>query len=349
MKQISENNVYNKKSKKIMNLNYFKIQYHLVLVFAIAMWTSFKAQAQPVPSIEENIPFLVTFGPKAETLWGDNDFSQIWFFQVPETYKGLVYIRVFDPDVGGMYDEVNGVFDTRMLYSVYGGKDSFTHPDMKEVNPKKNYKTGNLLASKVFGVDSKFDNNWYTFGPFDPTKGEYYPRYGSYIFKVICEGIEGDDGNMYRYFMSTSATENIPIEGGNAFTYEYTFRLHNDPKQISHIYPYVDTDVIKIKTENFDWDNDGNIRVTSEVRREQMINVSGDNVWATTEFYIKDEEKGKSLDFQFIKRTNPVVNNNNVVITVRNQYGELMKFYSSPIGGVPKFKYTIDVQKKPKQ
>jgi len=331
-----------------MNFNYFKILFIKVL-FAIAVNASFNALAQPVPSAEENIPFLVTFGPKAETFWGDNDFSQIWFFLVPETYKGMVYIRVFDPDIGGANDELNGVFDTRMLYSVYGGKDAFSHPDMKEVNPKKNFKTGNLLASKVFGVDPKYDNNWYTFGPFDPTKGEHDPKYGSYIFKVICEGIEGDDGNMYRYFMSTSATENIPIEGGNAFAYEYTFRLHDDPKQVSHIYPYVEPEVIKIKTDNFDWDNDGKIRVTSEVRREQMMNVSGDNVWASTEFGILDGEKGKSLDFQFIKKTNPVVKNNNVVITVRNQYGEVMKFYSSPIGGVPKYKYGIEVQKNPKQ
>ena len=60
-----------------------------------------------------------------------------------------------------------------------------------------------------------------------------------------------------------------------------------------------------------------------------------------------DGEKGKSLDFQFIKQTSPIVKNNNVVITVRKQNGELMKFYSSPIGGVPKYKYGIEVQKKP--
>ena len=247
-----------------MNFTFFRIKLHVVLVIAIAMIASFNVQAQPVPSTDENIPFLVTFGPKAEKLWGDNDFSQIWFFLVPETYKGMVYIRVFDPEVGGANDELNGVFDTRVLYSVYGGKDAYTHTDAQEVNPKRNYKTGNLLASRPFGVDTKLDNNWYTFGPFDPTKGEHYPRWGCYIFKVICEGIEGDDGNMYRYFMSTSATENIPIEGGNAFTHEYTFRLHDDPKQISHIYPYIDPETTKMKTENFDWDNDGDIRVTSE-------------------------------------------------------------------------------------
>lgn len=317
------------------------------VVFVCMMLASFNIQGQAVPSEEENIPFLVTFGKKADPAWGDNDFSQIWFFLVPETYKEMVYIRVFDPDVGGMWDELKGAWDTKVTYSIYGGKDAYTHPDAQEVNPKaKNFKTGALLQTKTFGVDPKYDNNWYSFGPFNPSQGEYYPKYGCYIFKVICEGVEGDDGNMYRYFMSTSATENIRIEGGNAFTHEYTFRLHDNPKEVSHIYPYVDPEATQIMTDNFDWDNDGSIRVTSEVRREQAINVSGENIWKKTIFAVLDGEQGKSLDFQFVKRKDPVVKNNNVVITVRNQKGELMKFFSSPIGGVPKYKYKGQVTSK---
>ena len=319
------------------------------IIIVCSILVAINLQGQPVPSPEENIPWLVTFGKKSDTSWGDNDFSQIWFFVVPETYKGQVFIRVFDPDVGGANDELNGVFDSKMQYSIYGGKDAYTHPDAQDVNPKKSFKTGTLLITKIFGVDPNYDNKWYSFGPFAPTQGEHYPKYGGYIFKVICEGIDGDDGNMYRYFMSTSGTANIPIEGGNAFTHEYTFRLHDNPNEVSHIYPYVDHESTKIRTENFDWDDDGFIRVTSEVRREQSIYVSGDNVWVPTEFAVMEDEKGKSLDFQFIKRKNPVVKNNNVVITVRNQKGDLLKFYSSPIGGVPKYKYGIEGQKEPKK
>ena len=318
------------------------------VVLAVLMSASFDTKGQAIPSEEENIPFLVTFGKKSDTSWGDNDFSQIWFFMVPETYKGMVYIRVFDPDVGGMHDELNGVFDTKMTYSIYGGKDAYTHEEAQKVNPKGKYKTGNLLTSRTFGVDPKYDNNWFSFGPFDPTQGEYYPKYGCYIFKVICEGIDGDDGNMYRYFMSTSATANIPIEGGNGFTHEYTFRLHDNPKEVSHIYPYIDPETTNLLTANFDWDDDGIIRVTSEERREQLCAVSGDNVWAETKFAIMEGEKGKSLDFQFIKSKSPVIKSNNVVITVRNQKGELLKFYSSPIGGVPRYKYDILGRKKTK-
>ncbi len=315
-------------------------------IFVVLLFIGFNVQAQAVPSEEENIPFLMTFGKKAEIKWGDDDFSQTFFFVVPETYKGMVYIRVFDPDTGGAFDEINGFFDTKMQYSVYGGKEAFTHPDAQGIQPEGNYKSGNLLATKTFGVDPKYDNKWYTFGPFNPTEGELVPKYSSYIFKVICDGVAGDDGNMYRYFLSTSANENIPIEGGNAFSYEYSFRMHDNPKEVSHIYPYIDHECIKVQQQNFDWDNDGMIRVSSEVRREQFCLVSGENVWAVSDFAIMEGEKGKSLDFQFIKKqTPPPVKNNNVVINVRNQRGELLQFYSSPIGGVPKYQYKAGARK----
>jgi hypothetical protein len=313
------------------------------LLFLIA---GFQMIAQPVPAEDENIPHLMTFGPKAETSWGDDDFSQTFFFVIPEEHTSPIFIRVFDPDVGGEVDEINGYWDTKISYSVYGGTDAFRDEDAKGIDPVGNYRSGNLLASKVFGENPRYDNNWYTFGPFNPTEGELAKEYGGYIFKVICEGVEGDDGNMYRYFLSTSPSENKRIEGANAFAYEYSFRMHNDPNEVSHIYPYIDDRTISVVQKNFDWDNDGMIRVVSVARQGLLCKVSGDDVWAQNQFKILDEEIGTSLDFQFIKRKNPPVKNNNVVISVKNQYGELLPFYTIPIGGVPKYKYSIGVKKK---
>jgi len=203
--------------------------------------------SQPVPAGDENIPYLMTFGPKAETSWGDDDYSQTFFFMIPENYKGAVYIRVYDPEIGGDVDELNGTWDTQMVYSVYGGKGAYSDPDARETDPKGNYKSGNLLATKTFAFNAKYEKNWYSFGPFNPTDGEYDKQFASYIFKVICDGITGDDGNLYRYYLSTSSTENKPIEGANAFAFEYSFRMHDNPKEVSHIYPYVDDKTITVK------------------------------------------------------------------------------------------------------
>src|SRR5690606_7220466 len=81
-----------------------------------------KLSGQAVPGREENIPFLVTFGRLGETSWGDDDFYQVFFFTVPKEYTGQFFIRIFDPDVGGEHDEIQGEFNTRTFFGVYGGK-----------------------------------------------------------------------------------------------------------------------------------------------------------------------------------------------------------------------------------
>lgn len=318
----------------------------LILVFLGLLVPDF--YGQPVPARDENIPYLMTFGGggKRETSWGDDDFSQTFFFVIPEEFTDPVYIRVFDPDIGGEIDEINGYWDTEIEYSIYGGKGAYSDPDARETQPTGNYRSGTLLAAKTFGEDAYFDNNWYTFGPFNPSEGEYTEKYQGHIFKIITEGKGGDDGNLYRYFLSTSFDENIDVEGANAFTYEYSFRMWNTPENVSHIYPFIDEECISVKQENFDWDNDGVIRVVSVARKGQLVKVSGEDEFVESEFNIFEEEVGKSLDFQFIKQRTPfVVINNNVVISVRNQYGELMPFFTIPIGGVPKYKYNIQVRK----
>lgn len=293
--------------------------------------------AQPVPAAEENIPFLVTFGKEADKKWGDDDFSQVFFFKVKKELKTPIYIRVFDPDCSGQHDEMNGQFNTMTKFSIYGGAGCITNPDATGTDPVGGYNSGDLLGTKTFGSKTEYDNAWYTFGPFNPSEGEYSAKFGGYIFKVISEGIKGDDGNLYRYFMSSEPDKNVSLEGGNAFTFEYTFRLHKEPYQTSHIYPYIDDKVISVEQRNFDWDGDGYIKICSVATLGNEVAVSGDNNWSQSVYKIKDPERGKSLDIQFTKNNKIMVNNNNVVFSIRNQYGELLPFFVVPIGGVPKF------------
>lgn len=321
--------------RSLLDKNSLKYLLTVGVTGLILLFFPFLSGAQPVPAKVENIPHLVTFGKNAETSWGDDDFCNIFFFIVPKSYHDPFYIRVYDPDTGGEVDEINGFFNTKTEFSVYGGEGCWTD----DIDPSGTFRNGNLLASKTFGLSPEYDTSWYTFGPFNPTEGEYAEEFQGYIFKIITLGVDGDDGNLYNYYLSTSADKNLPIEGGDAFTYEYGFRLWNDTVNISHIYPYVDNRVVSIKQTNFDWDSDGEIRTVTVARLYQLNKVSGEDEWAESEFKIVDKEKNTSFDFQFIKRKDPLVRNNNVVISVRNQYGELLPFHTVPIGGVPKFQY----------
>lgn len=320
----------------------------LLLVFPVfsELW------GQPVPGKDENIPFLVTFGKEGKTSWGDNDFYQIFFFSIPKDYTKPFYIRVFDPDCGGENDEIQGEFNTKTKYSIYGGKgvDPDRNEESRGLNKGMNFKSGNLLTSKIFGGEAKFDNKYFTFGPFNPAEGDFNAKWNSYMFKIVSEGIAGDDGNLYKYFLSSDELNNVQIEGANAFTYAYHFRMWNDFRSVAHIYPYIDTGIVYIKQTNFDWDNDGNILVVSRYKQGISVPISNEDDEKVSSILIEPPEVNSSFDFQFHKRQGELVKNNNVVIKLENQRGDAVKFYSSPIGGVPFYQPKVGYEKvKPKK
>jgi ribosomal protein L24 len=142
--------------------------------------------------------------------------------------------------------------------------------------------------------------------------------------------------------LSNDPNNNIKVEGANPFTYEYTFRLHDNAGSVSHIYPFISKEVVTIEVHTFDFDNDGWGRIVSVAKKSEQIEVSGDNHWITSKHQIIEQEKNTSLDIQLIKKE--TIKNNNVVFYIKNQYGTLLPFYPSPIGGVPKYSYKIGVR-----
>jgi hypothetical protein len=306
-----------------------------VLIISFILIGRIALFSQSAPAVDENIPYLITFGGNALTSWGDDDFCQIFYCIVPPLQTGPVYIRVYDPDTGGELDELKGEFNTIVNFSIYGGNDCWSDTIAPGLNKTGNFKSGYLLASKSFGVDPKYDKKWYTFGPFNPSEGKYVEKLGGRVFKIIALGISGDDGNIYKYFLSTSPVDNIPVEGGNWFTYKYHFRFSDDQKHVCQIYPFVDDKTISIQISNFDWDNDGTIRIFSVAKNGIFCDISGEDNWVVREFPIVAEEKNSTIEIQFTKNQTVQVRNNNVAIIVRNQYGISLPFYVVPIGGVP--------------
>ncbi len=71
-----------------------------------------------------------------------------------------------------------------------------------------------------------------------------------------------------------------------------------------------------------------------------------DDHWEDDDLRIQEEEIGTSFDFRFVK-ARPLVRHNNVVVNVRNQFGDAMPFYSIPIGGVPTYKGEVELTPLP--
>lgn len=315
-----------------------------ILVIPFLVFFNVVTFSQSAPASDENIPYLVTFGANSKTSWGDDDFCQIFFILVPSSQTEPVYIRVFDPDTGGELDEQKGDYNTVVSFSVYGGNGCWSDKEAQSIDPIGNYKSGILLSKKNFGVDKNFDMKYFTFGPFNPFEGEYIEKFDSRVFKIIAQGESGDDGNLYRYFLSSSPDADKEIEGGNIFTYEYTFRLPNDQNEVSQIYPYVDDKTISIEVSNFDWDNDGVIKIISVAKNGILCDISGEDNWIKRKFPILEEEKNSTVEIQFVKNKKTRIINNNVVVVVRNQYGVSLPFFVVPIGGIPVYTPKIRMQ-----
>lgn len=311
-------------------------------MIAIFLFLSLNGFTQRIPNETENIPYMVTFGNEAPASWGDDDFTQVFFFIIPSQYTEPVYLRVFDPDVGGEIDELKGEWNTLTRIAIYGGNGAHSEKDAKKVEPVGNYKSGNLLDSRTFGNEPRYDGEWYTFGPFNPIEGEKDPEIpDGRIFKVITEGVSGDDGNLYQYFLSADPDVNEEIEGSNAFTYEYSVRLPTNSGEVSHIYPFIDKNVISITQHNFDFDNDGELVIYSTVKNRHKMKKSGNLAWSSSVHQITKEEQNSTIEIQIIKQGKP---NNNMVFFLRNQFDEAIKFYAIPIGGPPRFKYIINLE-----
>lgn len=313
-----------------------------LIVLAALLFIVNNLWSQAIPSEDEKIPYFTTFSKNAKLSFGDDDFVQIVFFVVPEKSNDPFYVRVYDPDNGGTVDEkVNG-FNSKTKFSFYGGKGAHSDKAAQELSPKGNYKSGVFITGKTFAEDPALDGKWYEFGPFNPKEGELQPDYGGYVFKMVVEGLEGDDGNLYKLFLSSQKDKNVKVEGANSFYYEYTFRLEEKAGYVGHIYPYVTKGVIEVDISTFDYDNAGTIRVVSVEKKGEMFASETEGVWAQVKFKIEEKEIGTSLDIQFINKKE--VKNNNVAVYITNQYGEAMPFYSQPIGGVPKYKYNIKMK-----
>lgn len=76
--------------------------------------------AQPLNAQVLDRAPLVTFGPAAGADEGDDDFSQTFYIEVPADTAGPLYIRVYDPDTGGVLDERLEDWNTAVRYRLIG-------------------------------------------------------------------------------------------------------------------------------------------------------------------------------------------------------------------------------------
>lgn len=301
---------------------------NLLILYMCSLLSFF---SQGIPTKESNIDYIVTYGKEASNSLGDDDNSQVFFITLPTSYINKFYVRVYSPGANSKIDvkaSNNSVFE----FLVYGG-DSVFNEASRNHNPIIGYDKGDLLESEKF--DKEADTSWVSLGPFNPRDGGVFVSSSGTkqrIFKIICRGLSGNDGNLYRLFISAERDRNVEITGGNSFTYEYSFRMKSIKGSQCYFFPFIDSDTKAIKQNNFDFDGDGSIRLYTIKKRGMLLSTSGDAKWASNTVSVLKEERNKTGEIVFLKKGNW---HNDVTFYLLNQYEKTVPFYTIPIGKRP--------------
>jgi len=193
------------------------------------------AIARTVPGEFSKSPYFYVFGPDGDILLGAEDSELVLFIDVPRHDPGDplihvndVLISIYDPDTGGMKDygrKNPRDWDTITRFSVYGRE---------------------LLDSKEF-AEYGHDMSYFNFGPYSRDMGKDMGDF--YRFKLVVEGIEGNDANLFRVKI-------LPDEA-ESFSESLTFRLARNKGDKMYFYPQVPAGTDYIVVENYDLDKEG--------------------------------------------------------------------------------------------
>jgi hypothetical protein len=251
--------------------------------------------------------YLSIFGAGAPGGEGDDDHVQLIFFEVPDTFAGSLYWRVFDADTGGggflsEIDQPAGLYDTATTYTLRG--DGGYTAEARESHPNPTGITdGALLAQETIGDDAAYHDNWnLVFGPYQASDGQLAGN--SRVFKLAVEGGAGDDGNRYHVALSTASDSNVTPVGSRVFAYSWTFLLTTAGR--APLYPYVPPGSPNLEQHNWDADRTGGAMTLLTPLQAVGVpasGISGDGNEAWSSHSVQAAESGATwtvtLEFSF--------------------------------------------------
>lgn len=239
---------------------------------------------------KENI-LLVNYGPQQSIREGDDDFRQIVFFQVAESVRDSLYLRVYDMDCGGDLDLAFSAWNTTTRFELYGGKGAYSAATLQKAKPDDaDLLAGNLLASATFGENAELNNSWFNLKQIAPEEGEKIGAY--YYFKLVVQGISGNDANAFDVRLSTSAARNVTPEQIQMFSYSPTFRLRKDENVANITFP-VPEKAQSITVHNFDLAG-ASLQLVTAFRSNLPIVSSGQGEWVKSVSTLEPLEAGRA-------------------------------------------------------
>jgi len=285
--------------------------------------------------------FLITYGKDAGTEEGDDDFMQVIFFRIPDTFTQKLYIRIFDADCGGANDACyHGKWNTKTRFQLFGGEKAYSTYDLTQGTPvKENIFSGTLLNEKTYGIDPFTDNQWYNFKEISPEEGELINKYR--YFKLIVSGIEGDDGNIFMVTASTYQRRNMTPDSVDLIMYSTT--LHLPSREVfSEMRVFVPRGTNSLTVHNFDLYS-AYIHVVTKFRGDLSVKSSGQNEWMKSNIDILPDETDQYCGIRF-KGGREMPNDGTFFVT--DQHGHLLPIilpiYIQKKNHRPQVKYRLE-------
>jgi PKD repeat protein len=229
---------------------------------------------------------LITYGPQSPITEGDDDKVQVIFLQIPQETAGPLYLRLFDPDTGGDHDSWAGRWNSSIRFTLYGGAGASSG---REVHPDPEALTaGKRLAQAIYAEDPALDDTWQTFAQLSPADGEATPD--GYLFKLVVEGLEGNDGNIFKVALSQSDKHNRPPPGLHMVSFAPTFRFVGR-KDIAELRFWIPAEARQLEIHAFD--TAGASVHLETLSRSVPLKSSGQGTLATTVVSLHAVETGR--------------------------------------------------------
>lgn len=242
------------------------------------------AQSQPAPV--DASPLLVTFGPLAPISEGDHDRRQFIRISVPEG-AGQLFVRVFDPDIGGTHDEFLTGYGTQTRFDLYGGSAVATLSRDEDGAVQESI-TGEPLASVTFGADDDADDRWNTLFTVDSANGTANGQRREFV--LVVEGAAGNDGNVFDVAVSTSETENRAPNDLRLYSFVPTFQVA-EKGMLTELRFTIPETAQALGIENFD--AAGGRVAYDGLFRSVPLAASGKSEWRRASVATQDNETGR--------------------------------------------------------
>ena len=294
-----------------------RLKHSLLYIIFIIFLVSFFSFSFSINVFGKESAFLITYGKDAGTEEGDDDFMQVIFIRIPDTFKEKLYIRIFDADCGGSIDaRYNFSWNTKTRFQLFGGDKAYSKYDLTQGSPvKDDIFSGIKLHDQTYGIDPFKDNQWYNFAEINPEDGELINNYR--YFKLVVTGTEGDDGNIFMVTASTHQRRNIKPDSIDLIMYSTT--LHLPSRDVfSEMRVFVPKNTKYLTIHNFDLYS-AYIHVVTKFRSDLPVKSSGQNEWMKSQIKILPDETDQYCGIRF-KGGKEMPNDGTFFITDNNEH-----------------------------